>query len=74
MSIKDGSVIISRIDSGLALPDPFRLTTGISDAEPWLSFPSGIDVEYRLFEDNRTGGRPYEFICSFIFGLDRCYY
>lgn len=34
MSMRLGSVIMSRIERGLAFPDPFRLTTGISEAEP----------------------------------------
>lgn len=69
MSIKDGSVMISLIDRGLDLPDPFRLTTGIYEAVPWLSFPSGIDVEYLLFDDSRTGGSPSEFIFQFYFTI-----
>jgi hypothetical protein len=44
ISIRFGSVIISRIDNGFALPEPLRLTTGIYEADPWLSLPYGIDV------------------------------
>lgn len=69
ISIKLESVIISRIDIGFgfALPEPFRLTTGIYDADPWLSLPSGIEVEYLLPADKRIGGSPSEFISQFYF-------
>ena len=71
--MREELVIISRIDNGLALPDPFLLTTGIYDAEPWVSRPYGIDVEYRLFDDNSTGGNPSEFISQFyLFNTKLC--
>lgn len=65
LSIRFESVIIYRIDNGLVLPDPFLLTTGIYDADPWLSLPYGIEVEYLLVEERSTGGRPYVFIYTF---------
>lgn len=58
---------MSLIEIGFVLPEPFLLTTGIYDADPWLNLPSGIDVEYLLFDESSTGGRPSVFICSFIF-------
>lgn len=69
ISISEGSVMISLIESGLDLPEPLRLTTGISDAVPWLNLPYGIDVEYLLFADNKTGGSPSEFMNAVLFFL-----
>lgn len=64
-SMREESVMSSLMEMG-ALAEPLRLTMGTSEGECWVSFPSGMDVMYRLLALRRTGGRSFEFMVSVL--------